>query len=66
MFKVQKLKLETKDQVQASGSSSDDRKKEIGSGDAASGKPPDAANGKQPETAAPPDGASGEEEEKSR
>lgn len=61
---VQKLKLETKDQVQASGSSSDDRKKEIGSGDAASGKPPDAANGKQPETAAPPDGASGEEEEK--
>ena len=55
------MKLETKDGVPASGSSTEE-KKEIGGGDAASGKPPDGT-GKTPDST---EGASGEDDEKSK
>ena len=80
-FKVNKLKLSTTEEgatngVPASSAGSESKKPEIGSGDAASGKPSgDAASGKPPGDAAsgkPPDtttvdgGTATEDDEKSK
>ena len=81
VFKVNKLKLSTTEEgatngVPASSEGSQSKKQEIGSGDAASGKPSgDAASGKPPGDAAsgkPPDtttvdgGTATEDDEKSK
>ena len=71
-IKVNKLKLSTTEEgatngVPASSAGSESKKLEIGSGDAASGKPPgDAASGKPPDTATVDGGTATEDDEKSK